>query len=269
MKHFDISALPAMDQIPKLEGAFSPEISVGPSSGATNLATVDDVVLRRWMADATMGVDGADAKLAAAYLMGNITAALAEIVTGLALRSHCLTAAAPSAVALVARFVPWAQDGENGVSLVFDMHLSADGLMFENTVRPYEFAKAIEDILSPLVRTLSNTSGLSKAALFRLAGDSLAYAFLAHGKILGREGEAMALAYAVLRAPTTALTNKQVHFDFIALPEAPHIGEWLRVRGGCCRAYTRPGFPEHCTTCVLRDKDSRTQRYRDYLRNAD
>ena len=79
----------------------------------------------------------------------------------------------------------------------------------------------------------------------------------------------MEQARALLRQRGSKLFNKQTDFEWISLPEAPQIGDWMRVRGGCCRYYTAPAADAaYCTTCVLRDGDSRRERYRDYLRRS-
>ena len=110
-------------------------------------------------------------------------------------------------------------------------------------------------------------SGLSRKALWLLVGDSLAYSLLHHARALGDPGRGIGAALAILRVPGTPLTTRKTRFDWVALPDAPQVGDWLRVRGGCCRAYTRPKSA-YCTTCVLRDDASRTERYRDYLRRT-
>ncbi len=258
----------AVQDVPRVEGDFSPVMHLTPHADAALLTEITPHIVQRWMADATTDEPGADAKLAAAYLMGNVANPVCQVFAALALRGYWLSAAGAGSVGLIPRFVPWAEDGDRGVSMTFDICLAPDALAIGRAARPCRFAKSQEDLFAPLVRRLHSESRLGITALYRLVGDSLAYAFLTHGRALKAEQTAMDTALAILRAPGTKLANKQVRFDQIQLPEAPQISGVLRVRGGCCRAYTRPGKPSYCTTCVLRDDESRIERYRDFLRRT-
>ncbi len=254
--------------LPRLDDDFSPIVGLERDADAVSLEAVPVPTLRRWMADAAIDVDGPDTKLCAAYLMGDLSFAVVQTFAALALRGQWVVGADMDAVHVCPRFVQWTEDGENGVSQAFDLTLTPDALAFAPSLSPHAFAKTVEGLFHPLVGDMTHLSKLSNTAFHRLVGDSIAYAFLTHGRALDREQEGMDAAMSILREPGTKLTNRKVRFDHITLPEAPEIGQWLRVRGGCCRAYTRPGKPDYCTTCVLRDDASRTDRFRNYLRRT-
>lgn len=268
MMHLRDSLEQVLRTMPTLDTDFSPVVRLGNTQAGTPLGAIPEAVLAAWMHGATHQDPEGDAKLQAAYLMGDVAFALGEILAGLALRDKWLVASDPMRVFLSARDAIWDEGGEVASAQVFDLRLQPDGLTFAKTAAHFDFATALEATFAPLVHALNIASGLPRAALYRLVGDSFGYAFLAHGRLLECEKMATDHARAVFHTPATKLRNKQLRFDYITLPEAPHIGDWLRVRGGCCRAYSRPGKPDYCTTCVLRDDHSRIARYRDYLRRT-
>ncbi|MEM9969436.1 MAG: (2Fe-2S)-binding protein [Pseudomonadota bacterium] len=253
-----------------LEGDFSPILHLtGATSSGVNMANLSDDCVRRLMADAILDEPGGDAKLAAAYLMGTVSWSICEPLAGLALRGLWLAAARSKAVSLIQRFVHWEQDGEKGVSLAFDVHIDPDQAAFVDMPALPGFATTLEQIHTSLVDRLYAISGLSRAALWRLVADSLAAAFLEHGRAIGQTDLAMSHARNIIRDKSSKLFNKQTDFAWIDLPEAPETGDWMRVRGGCCRYYTAPREDaDYCTTCVLRSDESRRERYRNYLRRT-
>lgn len=253
-----------------LEGAFSPVVRIADeASRGIHLSRLTDHDLNRLMADAILEEPGGDAKLAAAYLMGIVSWAVCEGLCGLALRGQWLAAARPDAIRLHQRFAKWEEDGEKGVCLAFDIDIDTDGVAFVDFEAHAGLAISLEHILTPLVDALYRASGLGRAALWRLVSDSLAAAFKEHGKALQDVEGAIAHARQILRDRGSKLWNKQTDFEWIALPERPEVGDWMRVRGGCCRYYTaRQEDAEYCTTCVLRSAESRRDRYRAYLRRT-
>ncbi|MCK0096688.1 hypothetical protein MWU60_13990 [Yoonia sp. F2084L] len=253
-----------------LEGAFSPVLRLDNSSAASlSLSDVTDDCARRLMADAILDEPGGDAKLAAAYLIGTVSWSICEPLAGLALRGLWLAAAKPDAISLSERFVHWEDDGEKGVSLAFDLTINEAAMAFVDVPATHGFAATLEQLHEPLIETLRRVSGLSRSALWRLVSDSLAYAFLEQGRAMGQAEPAIDHGRTVLRDRGSKLFNKQTDFEWIDLPESPNIGDWMRIRGGCCRYYTSPRKDAaYCTTCVLRPADSRRERYRDYLRRT-
>lgn len=251
-----------------LEGDFSPAVRLAPrDTNGTALCELTDGDVRRLMADAILDEPGGDAKLAAAYLMGIASWSICEGLVGLAMRGLWLAAARPDAVRLTQRFVHWEEDGDKGVSLAFDLEIDSEHTAFVDIVACAGFATTLEEVHAPLVDALYAASGLSRAALWRLVADSLAAAFLEHGRHLDRVDQAMAYARTILRDRSTKLANRQTDFEWITLPENPDTGRWMRLRGGCCRYYTAPrGNADYCTTCVLRDAESRRKRFQAYIR---
>jgi ferric iron reductase protein FhuF len=150
---------------------------------------------------------------------------------------------------------------------VFDLTVDTDQVTASGMRNDDAFLCALTELCEHMVDRLHARSGLAKAALWRILGDSLAGAFLANGKELGCADAAQDIALPLLRRRGTPFFSRQTGFTRIALPEAPEIHGSFRVRGGCCRYYTLPDG-EYCTTCVLRDDKSRTARLTEYLRDT-
>lgn len=243
-------------------GEWASRVSLGPrAADAVPLGSVD-LVLDDWLATAAECRAG-DARRRAAFLMGRIAFAVTECLGGPALDGLWLAAIPGHAVALRPRRVDWEEDGETGTDIAFDLWIDATAL--EAGSDASAFGAALETLLTPLVEGLHRRSRLARSALWREVADSLSASLLNQGKDAGRVEEAMAAATAVFRRKGLRFSNPQTGFLHVALPERPDISEWFRERGGCCRIYTLAG-EDYCTTCVLRDRDSRTERLRDYLR---
>ncbi|SDE82370.1 hypothetical protein SAMN04488567_2688 [Limimaricola pyoseonensis] len=255
-----------------LRGAFSAVVTTSaPGPGHVDLTDMPEPVLRRLMALMRAGAPGGDDRLASAYLLGKLSWAVCEPLCGLALRGAWLVEAAPGAVRVAPRVVQREKDGVAGVSGTFDLCLDPLALRLApyGPERPAEFAKALETLFTDPVERLFRLSGLSRAALWRMVGDSLAATFLAQARAMGDAEAGIAQARAILRDRGSKLFSKQTDFEWIALPEAPEIGDWLRLRGGCCRHYTLPDeAAQYCTSCVLRDAASRRDRFRAHLRQT-
>lgn len=260
--------LDAIADLKPLEGDFSPRVVVnGYAPGFLPLTGLSDGHLDHLLADALIEEPGGDVKLAAAYLIEMVSRAICEPIVGLAMSGWWLTSAAPGSIGIHRRMAQWEDDGETGECVVFDVAMNVHQTQFTNVSAPITLAESLQIQLSPLVKALRHRSGLSEAALWRLVSDSLASAFLEHGTTLTSAQNAIADARLILRNKATKLSNKQTDFEWVALPEAPETGDWMRVRGGCCRYYTTPrDDADYCTTCVLRDAESRRARYQDYLR---
>lgn len=124
-----------------------------------------------------------------------------------------------------------------------------------------EARRALEDHLHPLVAVLRRKSGLSEGALWRLAGDSIAGDFLEAGRRFCCEQHAKETALAILKRQGSPLANKEMHYFELSLADPadagrPVLTRTFRARGGCCRYYTAKEG-SLCSTCVLRDPDSR------------
>ncbi|SFH84186.1 (2Fe-2S)-binding protein [Albimonas pacifica] len=114
----------------------------------------------------------------------------------------------------------------------------------------------LEGFLAPLVAALHRETRLSRAALWRLAGDAVAGEFLDVGRFLGREDLARDDALAILKVPGAPMTNPQLRYLEVEIPDPqrpdrPLLRRSFRARGGCCLWKDLPGA-SLCTTCVLR-----------------
>ena len=129
---------------------------------------------------------------------------------------------------------------------------------------------ATEAHFKPLVEVLHAKSRLSRNALWRLVGDSLAVLFLDAGQRFGRVEDAKAAGLAILKQEGSPLANRQMHFFDIAVrdeedPEQIVLSRTFRARGGCCRFYTVEGG-HLCSTCVLQDPVERDIKLENKLR---
>lgn len=264
----DIATLSAvLDRRPLTRQAFSAGVSFGAApGGALPLADPEAGPLEAWLAAGVEEIAAPDDKLAAAYLVNSLSWAVPEPLAWLALDGPALPAIPPEAAAVTARREPWEEDGESGVAVAYDLVLDPGRFgPASPEARPAALAATLAGLFAPLIAAVSRRSGLSRGALWRLVGDGLSATLLAQGKAAGREARAMELARAVLGHRGTPLFCRQTGFVRVELPERPQIAEWFRARGGCCRFYTADGG-EYCTTCVLRDAESRDARFRDHLR---
>lgn len=259
----DFAAVAA--QLPRLRDAFSARLHAGPApEEVLRLDPPGAELLEAWLGAEAQAQPGADDKLAAAYLLGRIAFAVSEVLAALALKGLRPARLAPNTVALTARRALWHLDGESGEGRAYDVVLS-EMVLVPCSAPAAMLGAALPELFAPLVLSLVDRSGLSRGALWRLIGDSFAGALLMQGKHAGREEEAMEMAYAALRDQQNPLHSRQTGFFRIDLPERPDIAEWFRARGGCCRYYTTEGGA-YCSTCVLRDPESRGVLLRAHLR---
>lgn len=260
-----------VSELPKLDGIFTPRFSLGKASeNWLRLDRAGEPQLNAWLDSERERVPGADRKLAAAYMMGRMAWSLALPLAGLALAGAWMTRVTPPAAALAVRLIPWEEDGKAGVAPVADFLLDSEQSEFSDLARDeaiLPFRIALETLFLPLVTALHTYSSLPISALWRLAGDSLSAGFLHAGKQAACVDHAMGIALPMLREKSSPLHSRQTGFVNICIPERPDISEWFRIRGGCCRYYTAEGG-EYCTTCVLRDAESRDKRLTDYLRRT-
>ena len=121
------------------------------------------------------------------------------------------------------------------------------------------YRQAVEDHMRPLVETLSDRTGLSRSALWRLVADAIAAAFLDAGRRFDCLEEAQAMAMKILKQPGSPLCNRQLHFFELTLRDDQQrkLLSWtFRARGGCCRYYTVEAG-KLCDTCVLKKREDR------------
>jgi len=259
--------LVAFDRQPKTRDAFSARVSFGAApSGGMSLGQPDMDTLADWLAAEVADVARPDDKLAAAYLINSLSWAVTEPLGWLALEAAVVPEITPASVTLTSRRQTWEEDGETGVATAYDMVIDPDGLgAAQQVVTPQVLGTLVSELFAPLVSTVAKRSGLSRGALWRLIGDGLSATLLAQGMATDVEDHAMEIARTVLADKASPLFSRQTGFVRVALPERPDIAEWFRARGGGCRYYTLDDG-HYCTTCVLRDANSRDARLQAYLR---
>jgi len=227
-------------------------------------------VIGAWLDREIARVEGGDSKLGAAYLIGRLGWSAARGLSGLALAGAWACELPPAALSFDLRMARWQDGDDSGIVPVADAWLDPTLARFSaagDSPTTDAFRAAVESGFAPAIEAAHEYSGLPRAALWRLVGDSLSAAFLAQGKALGCTERAMALALPMFRQKGTRLYSQQTGFFEVTIPERPKISDWFRQRGGCCRYYTSIGG-EYCSTCVLRDKPSRDARLIDHLRQT-
>jgi len=123
-----------------------------------------------------------------------------------------------------------------------------------------------EHLFEALIDHLAEVTRLSRAAQWRLVGDSVAMGFLEVGRVLGRPEASQRAALAILKRPDSPLCNKQLHFMTVSV-SAEEAGNGRTAgnfrtfvsRGGCCRYYTCESG-SICATCVLEPPERQRER---------
>ncbi|WP_373355966.1 (2Fe-2S)-binding protein [Pseudoroseicyclus sp. CXY001] len=237
-------------------------VALVPPPGAIRLCDLA-TCLPAWGAAATDGTPEADDKLRAAYLIGRLAPAALRPFAALMLAGHLPAHLPAEALALTLRTEPWQGADRLYQIAIFDVTLlpgirlgAPDGAAAGD---------AIAGLFAPVVTLLSRAWRLGPAALWRLVGDALSQLLLEEGRRRDEVERASALALEILHREGSPLHAPQLRFTDVSLPERPDISERFRVRGGCCRYYTVPGG-SYCTSCVLRDDESREDRLRAHLR---
>lgn len=232
----------------------------------------DAPLLDRMLISQARFTPGLDRKGQAAYLMIALASLAATISAACLIGAGVAPRLGPDAVALRVRVAgPEEREEDIGVRLLSSRfatdrpeladHPDAEPAANREALCA-RMREELEAHFAPIVACLHAASGLSKNALWRLAGDAVAGQFLEAGQRMRREAEARAEALLILKHPGSPLANRQMHFFEIDFPDPKRPGKTLftrayRARGGCCRWYT--ASPENlCSTCVLRsDADKR------------
>lgn len=196
-----------------------------------------------------------DARTCAAFFIGRYAYFLAVPLAALHLRAGLTTDIGSKALSI--GFAEIVLDhGDHSHELMVP-HLLFSGA-FSYCADIGELRLELERHLAPLIDRLHAETRLSPGAQWRLAGDSLAFAFLGVGEKLGDVATARETVTALLKHPASPFTNPQLHFLSI---DAPGLSEprTCVARGGCCRYYKVEGG-SLCSNCVLEtDENQRTR----------
>jgi hypothetical protein len=267
-----IAALPLRQFLAPLQSAENLHLSIGVEPvGHESVVALSPAVIDAWLIEVGHGSTDMDAKTRAAYLIGDIGWAF-----GCGMGALHLAGGLPdidaAAIAAAPQWYRWEEDGESGDALRFTLRLLADPDAGHRPLDTADIRALAIAAHAPLIEALFAKTRLGRGAMWRLVADALAAGWLAAGKRVGREAEAMQAASAIIHAPGSPLANKQTGFVEIVVrdetdPERILGCEWFRARGGCCRYYTTAeSAGEYCTTCVLRPTASRDQRLHDHLK---
>lgn len=198
-------------------------------------------------------IPGADPRTEAAAALGQYSYFLALAAAAPYLRHGQIVDASPANLAFR---LEQTEAGEGSPWRRFHMRLRALDSRPHREVRHDLLRTMLEDHLRPLIMALRERTRFGRDAQWRIAGDSIAAAFLEIGKRLGDPAKAVAEALAILKQPGSPFRNRQLDFLTLAIPgprsDTPVIEEIFRLRGGCCRLY-RLGGGALCPTCVLAD----------------
>lgn len=126
----------------------------------------------------------------------------------------------------------------------------------------------LEKHFSPVVEQIHARTSLSRAALWRLAGDAIAYLFLDSGRRFDTAETAKAAAMRILKVHGSPFANRELRYFDLAVADRHHHEkcETFVQRGGCCRFYHVDGGA-YCSTCVLKAPADRDDELRQAIRN--
>lgn len=240
------------------------DVRDGPVSPAVLAA--DAARLDRWLAEHQRLHPGMDLKAAAAFLIGGVARELGEAAAPAALAGRPGPLPGPYSAHVRLAWALYEEDGASEPAITYRPCLGGRDV----APSPDALRVAFEATHAPLVGALARRTGLGKAALWRLVTDSLAAVLLETAQDAREPERGMELARATLKVRTSPLFNRQWGFFKVEArrsdgsSDGRPVGEWFRARGGCCRYYTTEGG-EYCSTCVLRDPQSRDERLRRWL----
>jgi hypothetical protein len=211
-----------------------------------------------------------DIRTQAAYLMNGLSWQLCSVLAWLDLRGMAFDDVSAGKL----RVNEWLEQGEHEGKpyhyVRYQWHLPELIKAAESTTAA-TVGEVVVALQQPIVQAVNEQSGLSKGALWRLVGDSLSYAYLYLGQQLGQAEYAMQRAQTLIELIGKPLANRQWRFQYYEATSkessSQTVGEWYRLRGGCCRYYTLPEG-EYCSTCVHLSDEQRQQRITAELSNS-
>lgn len=223
--------------------AEKPELGIDPGPIAPPFLSPGQIAsgpeLDIWLDRTAMLYGGMDRRSAAAYLLSILVWRLGEILGSLYLSDTRLPRLTDRDLAMVLR-IEGTGTGRD-IDFRFRFAIPEAGRSRDRAT----FIGTLAAIHEPLVAALSDRTGLSRRALWRLVGDGVSGGMLAHAKRCGGEEKARAEAEAIMASEP--LCNRQWRFVEVDVAEQR---EWFRLRGGCCRLYHTPGGA-YCSTCVV------------------
>jgi Ferric iron reductase FhuF-like transporter/FhuF 2Fe-2S C-terminal domain len=249
-----------------------PDAAVGVhEAGWTSLDEIlaSDAAIEEWLDYEGSFTPSLDRLGRAAYLLTDYCNLLLPVLVPIFVGRHIVPDLRPSAIALQYSSHPIAHKGRLLEERLYRLRFltggvgSAEAVCARRDVAALRerFRLGLEHHLEALIAPLNRLTRSSRSALWRLAGDAVGAAFLEAGQRLNARTESLDHALAILKSPGSPLKNKQLHFFDIAIPD-PHdhakdlLRRTFRARGGCCRYYTAEGG-SLCSTCVLKDRETR------------
>lgn len=253
------------------QAAYMPDVraDTGPACEGWTTAEAfffDDVAIGEFLTFEQSLNEGTDIRTAGALLMTDYGYILAAAVVPLFAGFGLLPNLSPTTVALSFYTTEEPHDGQ--IQRVRRAHVRFLEQTFRqgrlNDVADGErFRAEIERHFRCVVDAIHARTRLSRAALWRLAADSIASRFLDSGRRFGTEEVAKVSAMRILKVPGSPLANRQLHYFDLTVTDR-HQQEFsytFRQRGGCCRFYQVEGG-EYCPTCVLKAPAERDEELR-------
>ena len=247
----------------------------GSVDGWTDIASLldpADATVTGWLQEEAEQADTTDIKTQAALLLGRFTSHVAKPLAALYLMQGIVPDLDAATLSIRVQHCPLPSSGQAKNAAQFVLRLPAGaGLEGDPSAggdadaQRDRLRRLLTDILGRMVERLRHESGLSRGALWRVAGDSLAYLFLNLGRRIGAERRAMDEAMLLLKAQECPMNNRKLGYVLITPPDGvAGPAQWFITRGGCCRYYECVGG-EVCIVCVLRPPAERDAMLRDIL----
>lgn len=214
--------------------------------------------------------DGVDLKTAGALMMNDYSYILAASTIPLFTGFGLIPDLSPALVGV--RFYTTEKRHEGKLYRARRAHLQFVEPLFcygelDNPADGERFRIQLENHFRPVVEAIHASTGLSRAALWRLSGDAIAYLFLEAGRRFDAAEAAKSAAMRILKVPGSPLANRELHYFDLAISKRTHdeVCETFVQRGGCCRFYQVEGGT-YCTTCVLKASADRDDELRQAIR---
>lgn len=201
---------------------------------------------------------GTDRKAAAAFMLSDYLISLSGLVVPLYLHKQIVPDLEPGKVLVQFRIEPHSHANRDYQFRRAWFSLPADEGKAVLPAKPEALGEQVELHLRPLIEQLNRLSGLGRSSLWRLVADAIAGRFLEFGRAINEEDDACQLALEVIRRPGSVLSNRQVGYFDLSVPDGSGklFRYRFRSRGGCCRYYSVEGG-KLCKTCVLKPRAER------------